>query len=229
MQELTKFRIKDGIAYIDMDDGKVNAMSEAMLRALRLDLARAASAGAPVVLSGREGVFSAGFDLAVFKQGREAQARMLGAGIDLILDMLSFPYPVMTVCTGHAYPMGAFLMLSADLRFAVAGDFRIGLNEVAIGIPLPQFAVELARHRLAPQAVARISTGTMFGPDEAAAYGYVDCVADQQSLAEKVLASAIMLRDLDNAAYRATKARLNAPVIAAIKAAGLPTIPERAA
>lgn len=225
----TQFRIEDGVAFIDMDDGKVNAMSEAMLHALRREFEKAANAGVPVVLSGREGVFSAGFDLAVFRQGGDALARMIGAGIDLILDILSFPYPVMAVCAGHAYPMGAFLLLSADLRIAVAGDYKIGLNEVTIGIPLPQFAIELARHRLSPQAVARIATGAMFDPRQAAVHGYVDCVAEPDAVAQTVRASAIMLRDLDNAAYRATKTRLNAPAIAAIKAAGVPALSTRAA
>ncbi len=80
---------------------------------------------------------------------------MLRAGAELILRLLALPRPVLGVCTGHAYPMGAFLMLSADVRFAVAGEWRIGMNEVAIGLTVPGFAVELARHRLTPAGFER--------------------------------------------------------------------------
>lgn len=63
--------------------------------------------------------------------------------------------------------MGAFLMLAADVRFGVAGPWRIGLNETAIGITVPKFAVELARHRLTPPGFARIQSAALFGPEEA--------------------------------------------------------------
>ena len=70
---------------------------------------------------------------------------MVRAGVRVIERMLALPRPIVTVCTGHAYPMGAFLMLCADVRFGVPGDWNIGMNEVAIGLAVPQFAVELAR------------------------------------------------------------------------------------
>lgn len=114
-----------------MDDGKVNVMSPAMLEALeaRLDSARAQAR--VTVLAGRRGVFSAGFDLKTLAQGAEAATTMMETGVNLLGGMLEHPHPIIALCTGHAYPMGAFLLLAADLRFGVAGDWRIGLNEVA--------------------------------------------------------------------------------------------------
>src|SRR5205085_7112745 len=115
----------------------------------------------------------AGFDLKVFKQGREATLDMLRLGATLIERILGFPSPVVTVCTGHAYPMGAFLMLSADRRIGATGEFRIGLNEVAIGLTLPLFAIETARQRLSPAYFQRCVTGEMYGPEEAIRAGFL--------------------------------------------------------
>lgn len=125
--------------------------------------------------------------------------------------MLAFRCPVVTVCTGHAYPMGAFLMLAADVRFGVAGSFRIGMNEVAIALTVPSFALEIARHRLTPAGFARITTAAMFGPDEALRHGYLDYVVDPAQLDTVV--------ELDRPAFVATKSRINAHALEAIRAA----------
>jgi enoyl-CoA hydratase len=124
----TQLLIEDGIARLTLDDGKVNALSSAMIAEIGEGLDAAEAAGAVVVLEGRAGLFSAGFDLPTFKRGPEATVAMLRAGAQLIQRLLAFPRPVLTVCTGHAYPAGAFLMLSADVRFGVAGAWRIGMS-----------------------------------------------------------------------------------------------------
>jgi len=172
-----------------------------------------------VVLRGREGIFSADFDLPTFARGREAGVEMVRAGAQLIERLLAFPRPVVTVCTGHAYPMGAFLMLSADVRFALAGPWRIGMNEVAIGLTVPRFALELARHRLTPPGFARITTAPMFGPEEALRLGYLDRVVDADGLDAAVQEELLRLARLDMPSYAATKARINASALAAIRAA----------
>jgi enoyl-CoA hydratase len=215
----TQIVIADGIASITLDDGKVNALSTEMLADIGASLDEAESAGAVVVLQGRAGMFSAGFDLGTFKRGREATAAMLLAGAQLIERLLAFPRPVLSVCTGHAYPAGAFLMLSSDVRFGVAGPWRIGMNEVAIGLTLPKFAVELARHRLTPTGFARITTGAMFPPEEALRFGYLDRIHDAAALADAVREEAQRLRQLDMPSFTATKARVNAHALAAIRAA----------
>jgi enoyl-CoA hydratase len=215
----TQIVIADGIASITLDDGKVNALSSEMLADIGASLDEAESAGAVVVLQGRAGMFSAGFDLGTFKRGREATAAMLLAGAQLIERLLAFPRPVLSVCTGHAYPAGAFLMLSSDVRFGVAGPWRIGMNEVAIGLTLPKFAIELARHRLTPTGFARITTGAMFPPEEALRFGYLDRILDADALAGAVREEAQRLRQLDMPSFIATKTRINAYALDAIRAA----------
>src|SRR5215831_591812 len=137
----TKLAIDERTAWITVDDGKVNAMSLDMLEeiAARLDETHE---HAVTVLAGRPGIFSAGFDLKTFQRGADASRQMVEAGVRLIEKMLAHPRPIVTACTGHAYPMGAFLMLAADVRVGVVGKWNIGMNEVAIGLTVPLFALE---------------------------------------------------------------------------------------
>ena len=72
MTELVTYEFAGGIARITMDDGKLNVMSPDMLRALHQAFDRAEADGAIVILSGREGIFSAGFDLKVISHGTAA-------------------------------------------------------------------------------------------------------------------------------------------------------------
>lgn len=212
-------KLEDGVAWIGLDDGKVNAMSTEMMAEIDAALDEAESAGAVTVLTGRTGIFSAGFDLPTFKRGLAATAEMLRAGARLIERLLAFPRPVLTVCTGHAYPMGAFLMLSADVRLGVAGPWRIGMNEVAIALTVPRFALELARHRLTPPGFARITTAAMFPPEEALQLGYLDRVVDPTRLEDAVREEASRLRKLDMPSFAATKARVNERALRAIHVA----------
>jgi enoyl-CoA hydratase len=219
MADRTKLAIEDGVAWLGMDDGKVNALSLEMIGELGAALDAAEKAGAVAVLSGRAGIFSAGFDLRTFERGAAEGARMVQAGAELVLRLLGFPRPVLTACTGHAYPAGAFLMLAADVRFGAAGPWRIGMNEVAIGLTVPRFAVELARHRLTPPGVSRITTAPMFAPDEARQLGYLDHVLAPEELDAAVRAEADRLRALDGPSFAATKARINARAIETVRAA----------
>ncbi len=214
MKQLTHMKVESGIAWITIDDGKVNVMSQDMLEEIvsRLD----GAGDSPVVLRGRRGIFSAGFDMRTLQRGPDESRGMMSAGVDLIEKMLLHPRPIIAVCTGHAYPMGAFLLLCADIRFGIAGDWNIGLNEVAIGITVPHFAVALARHRLSQHGVARITSAEMFNPEHAVAAGYLDFVVAESDVDAAVSAKAMTLKQLHMPSYVATKARINGPVREAI-------------
>lgn len=210
--------LADGVAWLTLDDAKVNALSHAMIREIDAALDEAEAADAIAVIRGRTGIFSAGFDFKTFAKGPGPSAEMVRAGAELVLRLLAFPRPVVTVCTGHAYPAGAFLMLSADARFGIPGPFQIGLNEVALGLPVPRFAVELVRHRIAPAGFARVASATLFPPEEALRLGYLDRLVEPDALDATVEAEVERLKTLDGAAFVETKARANGPVIAAVRA-----------
>ncbi|HEV7584995.1 MAG TPA: crotonase/enoyl-CoA hydratase family protein [Solirubrobacteraceae bacterium] len=214
------YELDGGIARIRMDDGKVNAFSIPMLRAIHDGFDRAERDGAVVVLSGRDGCFSAGFDLNVFERGQDEILEMLRLGATLAERILSFPTPVVGACTGHALPAGAFLLLAADCRIGAEGEFRIGLNEVSIGMTVPWFAIELARQRLHPAHFDRaVVNSTMYGPREAVTAGFLDRVVPASDLSAASLQAAGALARLDARAHAATKLRARGQALAAVRSA----------
>jgi enoyl-CoA hydratase len=220
MTDLATYERADRIATITMDDGKVNAFSIPMLRAVHAAFDQAERDQAVVVLTGREGYFSAGFDLSTLAGEREPLAEMLTLGATLAERILSFPTPVVVACTGHAYPAGAFLLLSADARIGAAGPYRIGLNEVKIGLTVPWFAIELARHRLHPAHFDRtVVNATMYSPQDAVGAGFLDRVVAATDLRAVSVGAAAELAELDPAAHAATKQRARAAALTALRAA----------
>jgi enoyl-CoA hydratase len=212
---LVRYSLEDGVATVVLDDGKVNALSPAMLDEILAALDRAEEDGATVVITGRERTFSAGFDL---KSLPEHPAEMLGAGARLAERLLSFPAPVVAACNGNAIAMAAFILLSCDVRVGVAGDFRIGLNEVAIGLTVPWFGIALARHRLARPYFDRCTvTGAFLDPEEAIRAGFLDRLVAAEELRPAALEAAIELGQLNLEAHRATKLRVRADALDGVR------------
>jgi enoyl-CoA hydratase len=115
--------------------------------------------------------------------------------------------------------MGAVLLLSADTRLGAEGDFKIGLNEVAIGLALPPFASRLAEARLSKRHLVRAALeAEIYAPSPAVEAGFLDRVARPEALGGEALAEANRLAKLDPSAFRATKAALRADTIARIRA-----------
>lgn len=208
------------ISRIVMDDSKVNVMSISMLNALHAAFDEAERDQTVVVLTGRGKTFSAGFDLKVITNGSAHEIyTMIKAGAELALRILSFPRPVVAACNGNAYPMGAFLILAADLRIAVEGTYKVGMNEVALGIPVPPFGIEIARQRLTPAYFSRaVLTGEMFEPSEATTAGFFDRLVPASELDEAANQAAEALSTINMPAYAATKLRARAKTIEAIRA-----------
>jgi enoyl-CoA hydratase len=220
MSEPVSYALEGRVASITMDDGKANVFSIPMLRALHAAFDRASADNAVVLLTGREGYFSAGFDLKVIQGDPTDTIEMLHLGATLAERILSFPTPVAVACSGHCYPAGAFLLLSADARIGADGPFRIGLNEVRIGMTLPWFAIESARYRLTPAAFDRtVVNATMFSPTEAVTAGFLDQVVPAGDLAATSRAWAQDLTELHPKAHAATKLRARGQAIAALRAA----------
>ncbi|HXB65750.1 MAG TPA: crotonase/enoyl-CoA hydratase family protein [Solirubrobacteraceae bacterium] len=221
MSDLVSYELEGRIATIAMDDGKVNAFSIAMLQALHAAFDRAERDNAVVVLTGREGCFSAGFDLKVFAGGDvERVLEMLRLGATLAERVLGFQTPVLLACGGHTVAAGAFLALAADVRIGAEGDFRVGLNEVQIGLTVPWFVIELARQRLHPGHFARaVINAATYSPTDAVAVGYFDRVVPAGELHAASRAEAARLSELDQAAHAATKLRARSDALIAIRKA----------
>ncbi len=218
MAELVTYDLDEGIATIAMDDGKVNALSIEMLKSLISNLDRADEDGAVVILSGREAYFSAGFDLKVFSERPEQIVEMLTLGARLSERILSFPTPVVVACTGHAIAAGTFPALAADLRIGVEGPYKLGLNEVKIGLTVPLYVVELARQRLTPRDFNRsLTTAVMYSPEESVAAGLLDRVVPAAELREEILDAARELAALNMEAHAGTKERVRAAALGSLR------------
>lgn len=207
MSERTSYALTDGVATIRMDDGKVNALNPAMLGELAAHFNAAENDGAEVVvLTGREQTFSAGFDLRVEVDG---WPEMLLAGARVAHRMFTFPRPVVIACNGNALAMAGFLLLAADYRVGTAGEHKIGLNEVRIGMTIPWFGIELARHRLPPQWFDLCCvTGAILDPEEARTAGFLDRVVEADMLEDVTAEVAADLKEVKSEAHLNTKLRV---------------------
>lgn len=215
-----QYQLRDGIAEIRIDDGKVNALSLDLFAELGSAFDRAKADRAVVVLSGRPGVFSAGFDLRVLRAGGPAANATVRTGFELAERILAFPSPVVIACTGHAIAMGVFLVLAGDYRIGAQGAFRIGANEVAIGIPMPRFGVEMCRQRLAPAHFQRaVALAEMYAPEDAVAAGFLDRVVPAGDVEHTAREVAAELGKLPVEVHAASKLRARDQALRAIRAA----------
>jgi enoyl-CoA hydratase len=222
MPERVSYQLNDGVARIVLDDGKVNVMSTAMLGEIGAAFDRAETeAGIVVLRSTRPGIFSAGFDLKVFASGDAARSlEMVRAGAELALRLMSFPHPTIGVTEGHAFPMGTFLLLACDVRLGARGPHRMGLNEVAIGIAPPSFAIELARSRLHPAWLSRTATlGEMYEPEEALTAGFLDRVVAPEAVDPALEGIIAALRAIHKPSHAIAKIRLRQPTMDAMRMA----------
>jgi enoyl-CoA hydratase len=219
MSDRVTYQLVESTAMITLDDGKVNVLSEEVLAGINTALDQAESDGAVVLLTGRPGVFSAGFDLPVLRGGGVHAVSMLRAGFELALRVLSFPTPVVMACSGHAVAMGVFLLLSGDYRIGVAGAaHKITANEVAIGLTMPRAAIEICRQRLTPSHFQRaLNIAEPFTPDTAVAAGFLDTVVPESELIATARMTAGLMGDLDLSSHAATKLRTRQHTLTALR------------
>ena len=215
MSELTTYELIDHVAMITMNDGKANAFGPNMIAAVNGQLDRAENEAKAVVLAGRPGLFSGGFDLKVIRgDDPEASRAMSLGGARLMMRLYGHPQPLVIAVTGHAVALGAFCLLTADYRLGTAGEFRIQLNETAIGMSLPPFGLMLAKERLSKRYLSRATiAATMFSPTEAKAAGFLDEMVSADDLLDTAQNRARSMVELDGAAFAAVKQSLRGPSI----------------
>jgi len=210
------YTLEDEVALIHLDDGKANALSHDVLDALLAAQERADKDEAKaLVLAGREGRFCAGFDLSVMRDGIEAATEIGNKGAAFALGLYESPRPVVFAVTGHAMAMGAVILLTADERIGAEGPFKIGLNEVAIGMALPRFALLFAEERLSKRHLQRAtSAAEIYNPADAVDAGFLDrIVAPDAVVSEAVTKAKQMAASLDLRAHAKTKRDLRGPTL----------------
>jgi len=215
MSDSVRYETAGDVAVIQMDDGKANALAPSVLAAINEGLDQAEKAGSAVVLTGRPDRFTAGFDLSVMREGGNEVARdMVATGGRLAVRIARFPAPVVIASTGHAIAMGAVLLSAADTRIGSAGSYKIGFNEVAIGMTTPIFLLELARQRMPNTEFLRgVVQAHIYDPQSAITAGLYDEVVPPDQVLERATAVAETLGKLPRGPYVATRKLVRGAVL----------------
>ncbi len=200
-------------AVFHLDDGKANALSFDMIAAIRTALAEAEADDEvkAVVLHGRPGKFSGGFDLGVM-MGSDlgATINLVADGGDLVRDLYGSSVPVVAACTGHALAAGALVLLGCDVRIGADIEAKIGLNEVAIKMVLPGWAFTISEERLSRRHLQRaLPNARITTPRDAVDVGFLDEVVPEDELLDRAVeVAADLAATLDPSAYARTVKKL---------------------
>lgn len=215
------------VAVLSIDDGKANAVSFDFIAQMNENLDRAEKEAKAVVFTGRPGRFSAGFDLSVMQSGgMEEVGKLVLEGAHMMVRLFSFPLPLVAACTGHAIAAGGFMLLTADTRIGVQGDFKIGLNETAIGMTLPVFGFQLAKARLSPpHFTPAVIQAKMYNPDGAVEAGFLDSVVAPDTLITTAVETAAGLAAFPGDAYLGNKLGMRTNFIEVMKESQANNIP----
>ena len=203
---LVQQELREGVCILRIDHGKPNSISRAVALELGAALDEAEKTANAIVLLGRPGMFSGGFDLPTMTQGPQAARDMVIEGGRLLMKIYDHPKPIIAGCGGHAIAMGAFLVLAADERIGAAGAFKLGMNETAIGMTLPDFGMELARARLSKRHFDRVIVhSTIYDPEGALEVGILDRIVAPERLEGEAFEAALRLGALKQPAFRNNK------------------------
>jgi enoyl-CoA hydratase len=200
----------DGVHVATLKRPPVNALNLALVQALgkAVEDARSDSSCKALVLTGIEGYFSAGIDTReVPKYDPATRSQMLRSINRMICGLYSLPKPVVAAVPGHALGGAFVIMLAADLRLAVRGDFRLGLTEAAAGIAFPAGPLAVVRAELSPEHARWLALGSQpASPDDLLGRGIIDRLAEPAALVAEALGEARRLAAMP--AYAKVKQQL---------------------
>tara|TARA_B100000029_G_scaffold78365_2_gene69821 strand:+ start:5564 stop:6238 length:675 start_codon:yes stop_codon:yes gene_type:complete len=219
MSDIATLRQKNNISIITMDDGKANAFSTQMLTELNNCLKKVPTDSGSLIITGREGVFSGGFDLKTLSSGDlDAIKDMVTLGYRALLDLYSFPRPIIAAVSGHAVALGLFVVCCADYRVGLEGKFICQANEVRNNMDIPPQIMEILKDRVSKRFFHRaILNGDIFSTQESIEVGYLDEVVQPEKLMERSLEKATDLATLGHPFYTNTKNTSQKEVVTKIK------------
>ncbi len=206
-EKLATLKIEDKFSTITLDDGKANVFSSQMSKDINDCLDKVPTEKGCLILTGREGMFSAGFDLKTLQGGDSNEiTKMTHDGFKLLARIFSFPRPVIAACSGHGIALGTFLICCCDYRIGVKGEFFLGANEMRTNMVIPPPILELARFRIENSYKYRsILGGEMFNPSEAVKCALLDEVVEMKDLMISAREKANDLSTMGHPSYSLTK------------------------
>jgi enoyl-CoA hydratase len=210
-----------GVRWITLDRPPANALDESLLHALEAALAEAEEDDAvrAVVIRGDGRFFSGGFDLRAPRRAGDAVTEMIRLYRESHRRLLALPKPTVAAVNGHALAGGLVLALACDHRVAVDADYRIGLNETAIGAAFPGVAMEIVRLRLSHAAATELVLGAeVFPASELVRFGVVGHLTPRDEFADAVDGLASRVAAYPREAYRHAKISFVADAMARLGA-----------
>ena len=198
---------EDDISIIKLDDGKANVFSPKMIQDVSECLDKVPTESGALIITGREGMFSAGFDLKIISAGDiQATMDMSLSGFKLLSRIFSFPRPILAACSGHGIALGTFLLCCCDYRVGVKGDFMIGANEMRTNMVIPIPILELISHRVSASHKYRAILGAeMYSIESGLEAGLIDEIVDPENLMETAMLKAKDLATMGHPSYTLTK------------------------
>jgi 3,2-trans-enoyl-CoA isomerase len=197
----------DGIVELRLARAPVNALNPSLIAELGKALSEHGGSARALVLSGRPGMFTAGLDVPALLALDRAQMATLWRDFLILMRTLAHaPVPVVCAITGHSPAGGAVMAVFCDARVMAHGEFSIGLNEVAVGLPVPPMVVDAYARLVGPGRAERdLAVARLMTPEEALAAGLVDELAAPQDVVPRAIARAAALAAMPANAQRETR------------------------
>ncbi len=211
---------RDGVAIVTLAHGKANAMDTEFCAAVTKAFVKLKSSRArAVVLTGQDGMFSAGVNLIRARDGGARYMRKFLPVLNRMFDtVFYFPKPVVAAINGHAIAGGCVLACCADYRLMTRGAGRMGITELLVGLPFPALAFEAMRFVAAPQDFpSLVYSGATFPPDAAWDRGLIDEIVEPAALLDRAVEAAQRLAALSPPAFAMTKQQLRLDVTERLK------------
>lgn len=199
----------DGVSTITLDRGKANPINHTMVREINQvlkDMMEIEEVKG-LMITGKENFFTAGLDLPELYQYDKSQFKVFWKDfLEMISGFMLFEKPLVAAISGHSPAGGTVMALGCDYRIMSSGNYKIGLNEIPVGIIVPRLIFEgyaflLGRNK----AYNYLMEGKLYGPDEALAIGMIDELAMPDDTYPRAIAALERYLSFDQDAWRETK------------------------
>ena len=198
---------RNGVALIQFDDGKKNAITPEAAAAILAGLEEAEASADAIVIAGRPGAFCAGFELATMTSGDvEAIGELTLAGAKILYKLYGTGKPLVAACTGHAFTIGALWLLACDTRIGEQGAYKFSMIETAMGMVMPDWAMEPLKARVNPTRFLPVVTQSVtLDPVGAVDAGFLDRLVPEGEAVDAAVKLAAELGKLPGKAYAGNK------------------------
>ena len=205
--QLATLTSEGDVSIITLNDGKANVFSPEMSKTISSLLDEVPDDKGSLVITGRPGIFSAGFDLKIISSGdASAVSSMIKTGFTLLARVYNFPRPVIAACSGHGVALGAFLLCCGDYRIGAKGQFIVQANETRNNMSIPTPILEISKTRISKTHWYRaILNAEAYPIEKAIEPGYLDEVVEAESLMTRAMEVANDLATLGHPHYKITK------------------------